>query len=75
LNAELEVLPAAAEAGCQIVDLEVESARKPTARSSKKFRAGLRRRARAADQLSRLYADQGAGAAAAARIEAFSRIS
>jgi len=41
LTAELEVLLKAAEVGCQIVDLEVESAEKATAAQLVKFRAGL----------------------------------
>jgi 3-dehydroquinate dehydratase/shikimate dehydrogenase len=42
LTVELEVLLKAAEVGCQIVDLEVESAEKATAAQLVKFRAGLR---------------------------------
>ncbi len=42
LTAELEVLLKAAEAGCQIADLEVESAEEATAAQLVKFRAGLR---------------------------------
>jgi 3-dehydroquinate dehydratase/shikimate dehydrogenase len=42
LKAELEVLLAAAEAGCQIVDLEVESAEEAAARQLDHLRAALR---------------------------------
>jgi 3-dehydroquinate dehydratase/shikimate dehydrogenase len=42
LKAELEVLLAAAEAGCQIVDLEVESAEEAKAAQLEEFRDGLR---------------------------------
>ena len=42
LNSELEVLLKAAEAGCQIVDLEVESAEQATRPQLAKFRAALR---------------------------------
>jgi 3-dehydroquinate dehydratase/shikimate dehydrogenase len=42
LKAELEVLQAAAEAGCQIVDLEVESAEEAAPRLSDQLRDGLR---------------------------------
>jgi 3-dehydroquinate dehydratase/shikimate dehydrogenase len=42
LKAELELLAAAAEAGCQIVDLEVESAEEATASQFDQFRAKLR---------------------------------
>ena len=42
LAAELEMLQAAAEAGCQIVDLEVESAEAATKAQLAKFRAALR---------------------------------
>ncbi len=42
LTAELEVLLAAAEAGCKIVDLEVESAEEAKPAQLSKFRAGLR---------------------------------
>jgi len=42
LKAELEVLTAAAEAGCQIVDLEVESAEGATHRQLDELRAKLR---------------------------------
>ncbi len=42
LKSEMEVLIAAAEAGCQIVDLEVESAEEATVRQFDHFRATLR---------------------------------
>ena len=42
LKAELEVLTAAAEAGCQIIDLEVESAEEAAPRQLDQFRARLR---------------------------------
>ena len=42
LKAELEVLQAAAEAGCQIVDLEVESAEEAAPRLSDQLRDSLR---------------------------------
>ncbi|MGB7985534.1 MAG: type I 3-dehydroquinate dehydratase, partial [Terracidiphilus sp.] len=42
LKAELEVLIAAAEAGCPIVDLEVESAEEAAPRQLDQFRASLR---------------------------------
>jgi 3-dehydroquinate dehydratase/shikimate dehydrogenase len=42
LTAELEILAKAAEAGCQIVDLEVESAEEAKAAQLARFRAGLR---------------------------------
>lgn len=42
LKAELEVLSAAAEAGCQIVDLEIESAEEAAPRQLEHFRAALR---------------------------------
>jgi 3-dehydroquinate dehydratase/shikimate dehydrogenase len=42
LNAELEILLKAAEAGCQIVDLEVESAEQATKSQLTKLRAALR---------------------------------
>lgn len=42
LTAELEILTKAAEAGCQIVDLEVESAEEMKAAQMARFRAGLR---------------------------------
>ena len=42
LAAELEILLKAAECGCQIVDLEVESAEQATKPQLAKFRAGLR---------------------------------
>lgn len=42
LTAEFEILTKAAEAGCQIVDLEVESAEECKAAQLAKFRAGLR---------------------------------
>jgi 3-dehydroquinate dehydratase/shikimate dehydrogenase len=42
LKAELEVLQAAAEAGCQIVDLEVESAEEAAPRQLDHLRDGLR---------------------------------
>ncbi len=42
LTAELEILTNAAEAGCQIVDLEVESAEEMKAAQMAHFRAGLR---------------------------------
>jgi len=42
LKAELEVLLAAAEAGCQIVDLEVESAEEAAPRQLDQLRDGLR---------------------------------
>ncbi len=42
LNAELEILLKAAEAGCHIVDLEIESAEQCTRSQLAKFRAGLR---------------------------------
>jgi 3-dehydroquinate dehydratase/shikimate dehydrogenase len=42
LTAELEILLKAAECGCQIVDLEVESAEQATKPQLAKFRAGLR---------------------------------
>jgi len=42
LNAEFEVLLQAAEAGCKIVDLEVESAEEAKPAALKKFREGLR---------------------------------
>ena len=41
LNEELAVLEAAAAAGCQIVDLEVESAEEAKPAQMKKLRAGL----------------------------------
>jgi 3-dehydroquinate dehydratase/shikimate dehydrogenase len=41
LNAELDVLQAAAEAGCRIVDLEVESAEEARPAQLSKFRAAL----------------------------------
>lgn len=41
LNAELEILQKAAEAGCQIVDLEIESAEQATRQQLAKFRASL----------------------------------
>ncbi len=42
LNSELDVLLKAAEAGCQIVDLEIESAEQMTKPQMKKFREQLR---------------------------------
>jgi 3-dehydroquinate dehydratase/shikimate dehydrogenase len=42
LNSELEILLKAAEAGCQIVDLEVESAEQASKSQLVKFRAALR---------------------------------
>ncbi len=42
LTAELEILTQASEAGCQIVDLEVESAEEMKAAQMARFRAGLR---------------------------------
>ncbi len=42
LNSELEILLKAAEAGCQIVDLEVESAEQATRPQLARFRAALR---------------------------------
>jgi 3-dehydroquinate dehydratase/shikimate dehydrogenase len=42
LKAELDVLTGAAEAGCQIVDLEVESAEEATPKQFNQFRLGLR---------------------------------
>ena len=42
LTAELEILLKAAEAGCQIVDLEVESAEQANRPQLARFRAGLR---------------------------------
>jgi 3-dehydroquinate dehydratase/shikimate dehydrogenase len=42
LTAELEILSKAAEAGCSIVDLEVESAEEAKASQLAKFRSGLR---------------------------------
>ena len=42
LNAELEILLKAAEAGCHIVDLEIESAEQCTRPQLTKFRAALR---------------------------------
>jgi 3-dehydroquinate dehydratase/shikimate dehydrogenase len=42
LTSELEVLLAAAEAGCRIVDLEVESAEEARSSQLDKFRTGLR---------------------------------
>jgi 3-dehydroquinate dehydratase/shikimate dehydrogenase len=42
LTAELELLTKAAQAGCQIVDLEVESAEEATANQMDRFREGLR---------------------------------
>jgi len=42
LTAELEILTKAAEAGCQIVDLEVESAEEMKPAQMARFRAGLR---------------------------------
>jgi 3-dehydroquinate dehydratase/shikimate dehydrogenase len=42
LNAELDILLHAAEAGCHLVDLEVESAEQATKSQLAKFRAGLR---------------------------------
>jgi 3-dehydroquinate dehydratase/shikimate dehydrogenase len=42
LKAELEVLMAATEAGCQIIDLEVESAEEATAKQLDQLRDGLR---------------------------------
>jgi 3-dehydroquinate dehydratase / shikimate dehydrogenase len=42
LNAELELLQKAAETGCQIVDLEIESAEQMTRPQLTKFRAALR---------------------------------
>ncbi len=42
LNAELEILLKAAEIGCQIVDLEIESAEQATRPQLAKFRAALR---------------------------------
>jgi len=42
LSEELEVLSSAAEAGCQIVDLEVESAEEAKPAALAKFREGLR---------------------------------
>ncbi len=42
LNAELEILLKAAENGCQIVDLEIESAEQATRPQLAKFRAALR---------------------------------
>jgi 3-dehydroquinate dehydratase/shikimate dehydrogenase len=42
LKAELEVLTAAAEAGCKIVDLEVESAEEASKKHLESFRADLR---------------------------------
>jgi len=41
LKAELEVLTAAAEAGCQIIDLEIESAEEASKKVLEGFRAGL----------------------------------
>ena len=62
LTAELEVLLKAAEAGCAIVDLEVESAEeaKPAQLAKLRGRPGGGGRG-AAGQLSRLYAHQGPG--------------
>jgi 3-dehydroquinate dehydratase/shikimate dehydrogenase len=42
LKAELDVLTEAAQAGCQIVDLEVESAEEAKPKQFEEFRAGLR---------------------------------
>ena len=42
LKAELDVLTKAAEAACQLVDLEVESAEEAAPRQLQHFRAGLR---------------------------------
>ncbi len=63
LTAELEVLLKAAESGCSIVDLEVESAEEAKPAQLGKFRTGLR--AAGASLLisyPRLYAHQGPGA-------------
>jgi 3-dehydroquinate dehydratase/shikimate dehydrogenase len=42
LKVELDVLAKAADAGCQIVDLEIESAEEASTRQLDQFRAGLR---------------------------------
>jgi 3-dehydroquinate dehydratase/shikimate dehydrogenase len=42
LKAELDVLTKAAEAGCQLIDLEVESGEEATQKQFDQFRAGLR---------------------------------
>lgn len=42
LKAELEVLTKASEAGCQLVDLELESAEEATAKQLQQFRTSLR---------------------------------
>jgi 3-dehydroquinate dehydratase/shikimate dehydrogenase len=42
LKAELDVLTKAAEAGCQLVDLEVESAEEAAPKQLQQFRSGLR---------------------------------
>ena len=62
LAAELDLLTKAAQAGCKIVDLEVESAEEATFRQLEQFREKLAHRGHgAACQLSRLHADQEPG--------------
>ena len=57
LAAQLEILAKAAQAGCQIVDLEIESAEE--AKAAQRWPTARRRRS-AAHQFSRLYAHQAA---------------
>jgi len=71
LKAELEVLIAAAEAGCQIVDLEVESAEEAAPRQLDQLRAGLRAAGTALLVSFHDFSRTKALDKAAARIEAF----
>lgn len=71
LTAELEVLLQAAEAGCQIVDLEVESAEEAKASQLAKFRDGLRAAGAALLVSFHDFSKTKGLEAAARRIEAF----
>jgi len=71
LKAELEVLSAAAEAGCQIVDLEVESAEEAAPRQLDQLRAKLREAGTALLVSFHDFSRTKALDKAAARIEAF----
>ena len=71
LTAELEVLLAAAEAGCQIVDLEVESAESSRPAQLVRFRAGLREAGAALLVSFHDFSRTRGLEKAAARIEAF----
>ncbi|HMD76101.1 MAG TPA: shikimate dehydrogenase [Terracidiphilus sp.] len=71
LKAELEVLAEAAEAGCQIVDLEVESAEQAKPTQLGKFRLGLGAAGAALVVSSHDFAKTRGLERAAARIESF----